>query len=237
MLRYNRIQSNPTSFVTRLILVACGLSVPGGGTVRADGPGRVPRARGVSQWTRGACAPALAPHVPAHATCVLRTITDLGMLYHHHFNRHTSFVGHRPPPSVATANGSVLTDCLMPDLPCRLCPHVVAVVQLERFSDLWGYLYKTKRDTGVYAVRAVRSSLPGSVCSSYVTVLVNQSSITPKEDPTSLKKARLRSEQWEGPDTGPSVCQGRGNRSNEISCTEGEGGVLSKKKARPYLKS
>ena len=26
--------------------------------------------------------------------------------------------------------------------PCRLCPHVVVVVGLERFSDLWGYTVK-----------------------------------------------------------------------------------------------
>ena len=46
-----------------------------------------------------------------------------------------------------------------------MCPHVVVVEELERFSDPWGYVVEplmparpkvrdqTKRDTGVYAVR------------------------------------------------------------------------------------
>ena len=39
---------------------------------------------------------------------------------------------------------------------------------------------------------------------------------TLEKDPTCLKKAKLESVKWEGPDTRPSVCLGRGNRSNEI---------------------
>ena len=35
--------------------------------------------------------------------------------------------------------------------------------------------------------------------------------VTPQGDPISLKKAKLESAQWEGPKTGPTVCQGRGN--------------------------
>ena len=43
--------------------------------------------------------------------------------------------------------------------------------------------------------------------------------VTPKEDPTSLKKVKLESANWEGPDTGPTVCQACGNRSNEVPWT------------------
>ena len=47
--------------------------------------------------------------------------------------------------------------------------------------------------------------------------------VTPEEDPTSLKKAKLESATREGPDIGPTVCQGRGNRSNEIPWTWHQG--------------
>ena len=43
--------------------------------------------------------------------------------------------------------------------------------------------------------------------------------VTLKEDPTSLKKARLESTYQEELDIGQTVCQGRGNRSNEIPWT------------------
>ena len=47
--------------------------------------------------------------------------------------------------------------------------------------------------------------------------------VTPKKDPASLKKAKLESAQWEGPDTGPTVCRGCGNYLNEIPCTWDQG--------------
>ena len=80
---------------------------------------------------------------------------------------------------------------------CRLCPHVVVVVGCEHFSDLWGYAveplmrdrpkvrFRTKRDTGVNAVREVASR----------TRLLIRRGVTPEEDPTSLKKAKLESAQ------------------------------------------
>ncbi|KAJ8724600.1 hypothetical protein PYW08_016074 [Mythimna loreyi] len=62
----------------RLILVACGLAAAESATYSShSGPWRTARTRGVSQWVRGACAPALLSHVPAHSTHVLRTLTDL----------------------------------------------------------------------------------------------------------------------------------------------------------------
>ncbi|KAJ8718845.1 hypothetical protein PYW07_016401 [Mythimna separata] len=62
----------------RLILVACGLSRPEStaGTPQSGAYVRA-RGRGVSQWVRGACAPTLASHVPAHSKHVLHTLTDL----------------------------------------------------------------------------------------------------------------------------------------------------------------
>uniref|UniRef100_A0A2A4JJK7 Epg5-like central TPR repeats domain-containing protein n=1 Tax=Heliothis virescens TaxID=7102 RepID=A0A2A4JJK7_HELVI len=64
----------------RLILVACSLCVCDTSAVRSVGTCRAARARGVSQWVRGACAPTLATHVPAHTVHVLGTVTELGML-------------------------------------------------------------------------------------------------------------------------------------------------------------
>ena len=43
--------------------------------------------------------------------------------------------------------------------------------------------------------------------------------VTPEEDPTFLKKAKLESARREEHDIGPTVFQGRGNRSKEISWT------------------
>lgn len=37
------------------------------------------RAHAVSQWVRAASAPALSAHVPAHAQCLLDTLTELGI--------------------------------------------------------------------------------------------------------------------------------------------------------------
>ncbi|XP_063893991.1 uncharacterized protein LOC110380037 [Helicoverpa armigera] len=64
----------------RLILVACSLLVTDPSAVRSTGTCRAARARGVSQWVRGACAPTLAAHVPAHTVHVLGAVTELGML-------------------------------------------------------------------------------------------------------------------------------------------------------------
>ena len=47
--------------------------------------------------------------------------------------------------------------------------------------------------------------------------------VTPEENLTSLKKAKLESATREEPDTGPDVCQGRGSCSNEIPWTWHQG--------------
>ena len=49
------------------------------------------------------------------------------------------------------------------------------------------------------------------------TYLCNRTSdgVTPEEDPTNLKKAKMESAKQEGPDIGPTVCQGRRNHSNQ----------------------
>ncbi|CAH0582893.1 unnamed protein product [Chrysodeixis includens] len=63
----------------RIILLACDLiTVEEEAPVRACVAARVRRARGVSQWVRGASSPALVAHVPAHARKVLDVITDIG---------------------------------------------------------------------------------------------------------------------------------------------------------------
>ena len=52
--------------------------------------------------------------------------------------------------------------------------------------------------------------------SAHQTCLCKRTSdgITPEEDSTSSKKAKLESQSW--PDIGPTLCQGHGNRSNDI---------------------
>ncbi|XP_047026328.1 uncharacterized protein LOC124634712 [Helicoverpa zea] len=63
----------------RLILAACSLLVTDTSAVRSTGTCRAARARGVSQWVRGACAPTLAAHVPAHTVHVLGVVTELAV--------------------------------------------------------------------------------------------------------------------------------------------------------------
>ena len=67
------------------------------------------------------------------------------------------------------------------------------------------------RDAGVYADVEVRfrdASAPTCLCKR------TMDGVTPEED--LFKKAKLESSTWEGPDIRQTVCQGRGNRSNEI---------------------
>ena len=75
---------------------------------------------------------------------------------------------------------------------------------------------QTKRDIGIYAARVVEVGFQDK--SAYQRT---SNGVTPEEEPTSYKKNRLRSAQSERPDTGPTVCQGRGIRSNEIPGTRG----------------
>ena len=57
--------------------------------------------------------------------------------------------------------------------------------------------------------------------------------------PHLFQKGYALSAHWEGPDTGPTVCQGLGDRPNEIPCTwhRGRVGFLlsSKYSVRHYL--
>ena len=60
----------------------------------------------------------------------------------------------------------------------------------------------------------------------------NRDGVTPEEDPTSLKKAKLESAKWAGADIGPTSarCQVPFNRDTvdlAPGATEGAGGVLS----------
>ena len=113
-------------------------------------------------------------------------------------------------------------------VPCQLCPHVVIEVGLVCFNDLWSYAVEpimpdgskvrlqTKRDT-----RGRTVWVRFRDASVHQTCLCEQTSdgVTPEQDPTSLQKAKLESATREGPDVGPTICQSRGNRSNELPWT------------------
>ena len=96
--------------------------------------------------------------------------------------------------------------------PCRLCPHVVIVVGLERFSGLWGYAGRVthtwpkvrdqiKRDTGVYTVRG------GSMFTSGTRLINRRGRASEPMTANSgrLKKSKLESVQWEESNTGPTA--------------------------------
>ena len=100
--------------------------------------------------------------------------------------------------------------------------------------------FHIKRFTGVYIVRG-RSRLASGIRLLTSLLIAGASepanhrsdAVTPEEDPISLKQAKLDgSASRKGPDIGPTVCWGRGNRSNEIPWTwhqgeiEGAGGVF-----------
>ena len=100
---------------------------------------------------------------------------------------------------------------LREELPCRLCLHVFVLVGLERFSHLWGYAVRHAcltgskwdsrlRDTGVYAVCG-KSRFASRKHLKHQTWLCTRASdgVTPKEDPTSLKKAKLEWAKGRGP--------------------------------------
>ena len=92
-------------------------------------------------------------------------------------------------------------------------PNVVVVVGLVCFDDLWGYAveplmpdrpkvrFQTKRDTGVYAVRGWSRYASGtrllirSACASE-PAWQRRDSVTPEQDPTSLKKAKVTKIPW-----------------------------------------
>ena len=56
--------------------------------------------------------------------------------------------------------------------PCRQCPHVVVVIELVCVNDPWGY--------------------------PVVQLMPDRSKVTPEEDPTSLRQAKLESATREG---------------------------------------
>ena len=61
--------------------------------------------------------------------------------------------------------------------PGRLCLHVVVVVGLQRFSDLWGYASRATHACQTQSetpTQGFGGSLPGRVCSSGVAVQVNR---------------------------------------------------------------
>ena len=94
---------------------------------------------------------------------------------------------------------------------------------LEPLTPDWPKVrFQIKRDTRAYAVRgrsefasATRLFIRRACASEPVT----RDGVTAEEDPTSLKKANLQSETREGPDIRKTLCQGRGNRSNDIPWT------------------
>ena len=69
----------------------------------------------------------------------------------------------------------------------------------------------------------VGESLPGRVCSSDVAVQANQWRRNSGRGPHLFKKAKLESATREVPNIGSNVCQGHGNRSNEIPWTWHQG--------------
>ena len=102
----------------------------------------------------------------------------------------------------------------------RPLPTVPPRCRRDRACLFWGSLKLCGRATHAWQVHGeipnqAGLALPGRICSSDV----NRDGVTPEEEPISLRKAKLESATWEGPDTGLSVCQGYDNRSNEISCT------------------
>ena len=116
----------------------------------------------------------------------------------------------------------------------------VAVVGLVCFDDPWGYAVEPlmpdsprmklcceipdqEGHGGLRSVRTVEFRFRNA--SAHQTCLCKQTrdGVTPEEDPDSLKRAKLESTHKEGPDTGPIVCQDRGNRSNEIPWTWHQG--------------
>ena len=76
-------------------------------------------------------------------------------------------------------------------------------------------------------VQRVEDRQAGNVSPSTTATSVHQTwlckrtrdGVTLEEDNISLKKAKLESATREGPGIGPTVCQGRGNDSNEIPWT------------------
>ena len=72
--------------------------------------------------------------------------------------------------------------------------------------------FQIKRNTGVYAVRR---------WSAHQTWLCRRTrdGVTPEEDPTFLKMAKLECATWKGLDIGPTACQARGKLSNEVPWT------------------
>ena len=98
------------------------------------------------------------------------------------------------------------------NFPADCVPDVVLVVGLVNADDLWGYAveplmpdrpkvtFQTKRDTGVYAVHgwsrfASRTRLLISrACASEPETV--RDGVSPEEDPTSLKMAKLESVTW-----------------------------------------
>ena len=75
-----------------------------------------------------------------------------------------------------------------------------------------------------FTPRAAGGSLrPGCVCSSDMPVQPNQRRRKSVRGPHLLKNVKLDSATREGPDIGPTICQDRRNRSNEIQWTWHQG--------------
>ena len=114
--------------------------------------------------------------------------------------------------------------------PYQLCPHVVVVVGLVCFDDPWGYAVEplmpdrsyvrfwTERETeGLHRARMIEVRFRDGA-SAHQTCLCKRTRYgeTPEEESTSLKKTKLECATRDGPDTGPTVCRCRENRSNEV---------------------
>ena len=129
-------------------------------------------------------------------------------------------------PSYGRAYKQARLSVLTVPPPCRLCPHVVIVLGLERLSDLWGYAGRATHAWRAQSERPDQQGHGGLRRGSHQTWLRKRTSdgVTPKEDPL-LKKR---------PELGQHNGRGRGNHSNEIiivylapEVTEGAGGVFS----------
>ena len=113
------------------------------------------------------------------------------------------------------------------------------MVGLVCFDDPWGSVveplmpdrpkvrFKTKRAGGLRRAGVVVIRFRYAYAHQTCLCKQTRDGVTPEEDPTSLKKAKLESATREGHDIGPTVCEGRGNRSNEIAWTWHQGQLNS----------
>ena len=109
-----------------------------------------------------------------------------------------------------------------------ICSLVVVMVGLERISDLLIFTHAWQVQSEIPDIeshwdlrraRVVEVRFRDAFARKTWLCKRTSDGVTLAEDPTCLKKDKLDSAQREGQDTGPAVCQSRGNRLNKIPWT------------------